>query len=102
VNNIVQVTYTVLPGMVQKYMNLCSRLVMLIVANRKYRLILNIRPFAEVISSLMLVLYSATKTFMTMFTSALAEEVYQNNVMVEYINMYFVVYLSVAVCCNGL
>ena len=102
VNSTVQVTYAVLPGMVQKYVNPCPRPVMLTIANRKCGLILNIGSFAGAISSPMLAPYSATKAFMTTFTSALAEEVRQDNVMVEHINTYFVVCPSVAVCCNGL
>ncbi|KAL9711653.1 hypothetical protein Ac2012v2_004724 [Leucoagaricus gongylophorus] len=75
VNSTVQVTHAVLPGMVQK----------------KRGLILNIGSFAGAIPSPMLAPYSATKAFMATFTSALAEEVRQHNVMVEHINTYFVV-----------
>ncbi|KAF8160872.1 3-ketoacyl-CoA reductase [Crassisporium funariophilum] len=75
VNATLRVTYTVLPGMVQ----------------RKRGLILNIGSFAGATPSPMLATYSATKAFLTTFTSALAEEVKKDNITVEHVNAYFVV-----------
>lgn len=43
----------------------------------------------------MLAPYSAAKAFIATFTTALAEEVRQDNVVVEYINTYFVVRLHI-------
>ena len=60
--------------MVQKYVNPYSRPVILMIANRKCGLILNIGSFAEAILSPMLAPYSTTKVFIATFTSALAEE----------------------------
>ncbi|XP_006460874.1 hypothetical protein AGABI2DRAFT_192460 [Agaricus bisporus var. bisporus H97] len=71
----VQVTYAVLPGMVQ----------------RKRGLILNIGSFAGAVPSPMLATYSGTKAFLATFTSALAEEVRKDNIVVEHVNTYFVV-----------
>lgn len=45
------------------------------------------------VPSPMLAPYSAAKAFIATFTSALAEEVRQDNITVEYINTYFVVRL---------
>jgi 17beta-estradiol 17-dehydrogenase / very-long-chain 3-oxoacyl-CoA reductase len=39
----------------------------------------------------MLATYSGTKAFLSTFTSALAEEVEKDNIMVEHVNTYFVV-----------
>jgi len=39
----------------------------------------------------MLATYSGTKAFLATFTSALAEEVKQHNIIVEHVNTYFVV-----------
>jgi len=39
----------------------------------------------------MLATYSGTKAFLSTFTSALAEEVENNNITVEHVNTYFVV-----------
>ncbi|KAJ3569603.1 hypothetical protein NP233_g4951 [Leucocoprinus birnbaumii] len=75
VNATLQVTYAVLPGMVQ----------------RKRGLILNIGSFAGAIPSPMLATYSGTKAFLATFTSALAEEVRKDNIVVEHLNTYFVV-----------
>ncbi|TFK62325.1 3-ketoacyl-CoA reductase [Pluteus cervinus] len=70
-----RVTYSVLPGMVQ----------------RKRGLVLNIGSFAGAIPSPMLATYSGTKGFLTTFSSALGEEVAQHNIIVENVNTYFVV-----------
>ncbi|KAF8828785.1 hypothetical protein HHX47_DHR3000024 [Lentinula edodes] len=75
VNATMRVTYSVLPGMIQ----------------RKRGLILNIGSFAGAIPSPMLATYSGTKAFLATFTSALAEEVRQHGITVEHINTYFVV-----------
>jgi len=75
VNATLRVTYTILPGMVQ----------------RKRGLILNIGSFAGSIPSPMLATYSGTKAFLATFTSALAEEVKKDNITVEHVNTYFVV-----------
>ncbi|KAF9047393.1 3-ketoacyl-CoA reductase [Panaeolus papilionaceus] len=74
-NATLRVTYTVLPGMVQ----------------HKRGLILNIGSFAGAVPSPMLATYSASKAFLTTFTSALAEEVKKDNITVEHVNTYFVV-----------
>ena len=39
----------------------------------------------------MLATYSGTKAFLATFTSALAEEVKKDNIIVEHVNTYFVV-----------
>ncbi|KAH7876795.1 3-ketoacyl-CoA reductase [Lentinula edodes] len=75
VNATMRVTYSILPGMIQ----------------RKRGLILNIGSFAGAIPSPMLATYSGTKAFLATFTSALAEEVRQHGITVEHINTYFVV-----------
>ncbi|KAJ3759462.1 3-ketoacyl-CoA reductase [Lentinula raphanica] len=75
VNATLRVTYSVLPGMIQ----------------RKRGLILNIGSFAGSIPSPMLATYSGTKAFLSTFTSALAEEVGQHGITVEHVNTYFVV-----------
>jgi 17beta-estradiol 17-dehydrogenase / very-long-chain 3-oxoacyl-CoA reductase len=59
--------------------------------SRKRGLILNIGSFAGAIPSPMLATYSGTKAFLATFTSALAEEVKSQNIVVEHINTYFVV-----------
>ena len=59
---------------------------------RKRGLILNIGSFAGSIPSPMLATYSGTKAFLATFTSALAEEVKKDNIIVEHVNTYFVVY----------
>ncbi|KAF7291499.1 Very-long-chain 3-oxoacyl-CoA reductase [Mycena kentingensis (nom. inval.)] len=69
-----RVTHAVLPGMVQ----------------RKRGLVLNIGSFAGSVPSPMLAPYSGTKAFLSTFTSALAEEVRQHNIVVEHVNTYFV------------
>ena len=58
---------------------------------RKCGLILNIGSFAGSIPSPMLATYSGTKAFLATFTSALAEEVKKDNIIVEHVNTYFVV-----------
>lgn len=58
---------------------------------RKRGLILNIGSFAGSIPSPMLATYSGTKAFLSTFTSALAEEVKKDNIVVEHVNTYFVV-----------
>jgi 17beta-estradiol 17-dehydrogenase / very-long-chain 3-oxoacyl-CoA reductase len=75
VNATLRVTYSVLPGMIQ----------------RKRGLILNIGSFAGAVPSPMLATYSGTKAFLATFTSALAEEVGQHGITVEHVNTYFVV-----------
>ncbi|KAG7444305.1 NAD(P)-binding protein [Guyanagaster necrorhizus] len=75
ISGTLRVTYSVLPGMIQ----------------RKRGLILNIGSFAGAIPSPMLATYSGTKAFLTTFTSALAEEVKASNIVVEHVNTYFVV-----------
>jgi len=75
VNATLRVTHTILPGMVK----------------RKRGLILNIGSFAGSVPSPMLATYSGTKSFLSTFTSALAEEVEDDNIMVEHVNTYFVV-----------
>ncbi|KIK09300.1 hypothetical protein K443DRAFT_453266 [Laccaria amethystina LaAM-08-1] len=70
-----QVTHSVLPGMVQ----------------RKRGLILNVGSFAGAVPSPMLATYSGTKAFLTTFSSALGEEVRKDNISVEHLNTYFVV-----------
>jgi len=86
VNATLQVTYSVLPGMVQ----------------RKRGLILNVGSFAGAIPSPMLATYSGTKAFLATFTSALAEEVRKDNIVVEHLNTYFVVSLPLLSCCHRL
>jgi 17beta-estradiol 17-dehydrogenase / very-long-chain 3-oxoacyl-CoA reductase len=61
---------------------------------RKRGLILNIGSFAGSIPSPMLATYSGTKAFLATFTSALAEEVKKDNIIVEHVNTYFVVKYS--------
>uniref|UniRef100_A0A0W0EX79 Very-long-chain 3-oxoacyl-CoA reductase n=1 Tax=Moniliophthora roreri TaxID=221103 RepID=A0A0W0EX79_MONRR len=75
VNATLRVTYTILPGMVQ----------------RKRGLILNVGSFAGYVASPMLATYSGTKAFLSMFSDALGEEVKQHNIVVEHLNTYFVV-----------
>ncbi|KAJ3561551.1 hypothetical protein NP233_g10124 [Leucocoprinus birnbaumii] len=75
VNATVQVTHAVLPGMVK----------------RKRGLVLNVGSFSGAFPIPMLAAYSSTKAFLANFTSALAEEVRSDNVMVEYLNAYYVV-----------
>ncbi|KAK7473003.1 hypothetical protein VKT23_001107 [Stygiomarasmius scandens] len=75
VNATIRVTNMVLAGMIQ----------------RKRGLILNIGSFAGAVPSPMLAPYSGSKAFLATFTSALAEEVKQHNIIVEHVNTYFVV-----------
>ncbi|KAI6027064.1 hypothetical protein EDC04DRAFT_3116205 [Pisolithus marmoratus] len=75
VESMIRVTRAVLPGMVQ----------------RKRGLILNVGSFAGQIPSPMLATYSGTKAFVSTFTSALAEEVWTHNIIVQHLNTYFVV-----------
>ncbi|KAJ6470664.1 3-ketoacyl-CoA reductase [Mycena vitilis] len=70
-----RVTRAVVPGMV------C----------RRRGLVLNIGSFAGAVPSPMLATYSGTKAFLATFTSALAEEVRAQNIVVEHVNTYFVV-----------
>ncbi|KAG6369314.1 hypothetical protein JVT61DRAFT_15033 [Boletus reticuloceps] len=69
-----RVTHAVLPRMIQQ----------------KRGLILNVGSFAGEISSPMLSTYSSTKTFLSTFTSALAEEMRPHNIMVQYLNTFMV------------
>ncbi|KAF8995497.1 3-ketoacyl-CoA reductase [Cyathus striatus] len=75
INATLRVTYGVLPGMVKK----------------KRGLIINIGSFAGAVPSPMLATYSGSKAFLATFTSALAEEVKKDNIIVEHVNTYFVV-----------
>ncbi|KIJ62390.1 hypothetical protein HYDPIDRAFT_182759 [Hydnomerulius pinastri MD-312] len=75
INGTLRVTHAVLPGMIQ----------------RKRGLILNIGSFAGQVPSPMLATYSGTKAFVSIFTSALADEVRQHNITVQHLNTYFVV-----------
>ncbi|KAJ3574408.1 hypothetical protein NP233_g1775 [Leucocoprinus birnbaumii] len=75
VNVATRIAHAILPGMI----------------NRKRSLILNIGSFSGTFPTPMLALYSATKAFLASFTSVLAEEVRQHNIMVEYLNTYYVV-----------
>ncbi|THU89383.1 3-ketoacyl-CoA reductase [Dendrothele bispora CBS 962.96] len=75
VNATMRVTNMVLPGMIQ----------------RKRGLVLNIGSFAGAVPSPMLAPYSGSKAFLATFTSALAEEMKQHNIVVEHVNTYFVV-----------
>ncbi|KAM6495250.1 3-ketoacyl-CoA reductase [Amanita muscaria] len=75
VNGTLRVTHIVLPGMTQ----------------RKRGLILNIGSFAGAIPTPLGATYAGTKAFMATFSTALAEEVQQHNVVVEHVNTYFVV-----------
>ncbi|KAF5388774.1 hypothetical protein D9757_005616 [Collybiopsis confluens] len=75
VNATLKVTYSVLPGMIQ----------------RRRGLILNIGSFAGSVPSPMLATYSGTKAFLSTFSSALGEEVAQHGITVEHVNTYFVV-----------
>ncbi len=93
ISGTLRVTYSVLPGMIQRYVASltapsCCRLIS---QSRKRGLILNIGSFAGAIPSPMLATYSGTKAFLTTFTSALAEEVKAHNIVVEHVNTYFVV-----------
>ncbi|KAJ3574422.1 hypothetical protein NP233_g1780 [Leucocoprinus birnbaumii] len=71
----VQITYAILPGMIE----------------RKCGLILNVGSFSGAFPIPMLALYSSTKAFLAHFSSALAEEVRPHNVTVEYLNAYYIV-----------
>ncbi|KAM6495251.1 hypothetical protein JOM56_009874 [Amanita muscaria] len=75
VNGTLRATYIVLPGMTQ----------------RKRGLILNIGSFAGAVPTPLGATYAGTKAFMATFSTALAEEVKQHNVVVEHVNTYFVV-----------
>ncbi|EGO00873.1 hypothetical protein SERLA73DRAFT_178839 [Serpula lacrymans var. lacrymans S7.3] len=75
INATMRVTSLVLPGMIQ----------------RKRGLILNLGSFAGSIPSPMLAPYSATKSFVSTFSSALQEEVKSHNIIVHHLNTYFVV-----------
>ncbi|OAX32365.1 NAD(P)-binding protein [Rhizopogon vinicolor AM-OR11-026] len=75
VNATIRVTHAVLPGMIQ----------------RKRGLILNLGSFAGLVPSPMLATYSGTKAFLATFTSALAEEVRSQGIVVQHLNTYFVV-----------
>ncbi|CCL99871.1 uncharacterized protein FIBRA_01896 [Fibroporia radiculosa] len=76
VNATVRVTKMVLPGMV----------------NRKRGLILNMGSFSGTgIASPMLATYAGTKSFLSTFTSSLAEEVKHKGIDVQCLNTYFVV-----------
>lgn len=70
--------------------------------NRKRGLILNVGSFAGAIPSPMLATYSGTKAFLATFTSALAEEVRKDNIVVEHLNTYFVVREPRSVYCVDL
>ena len=58
---------------------------------RKRGLILNVGSFAGAVPSPMLAVYSGTKAFLATFSAALGEEVKQHNIVVENLNIYFVV-----------
>ncbi|KAG1824931.1 uncharacterized protein BJ212DRAFT_1323349 [Suillus subaureus] len=75
VNATIRVTHAVLPGMIQ----------------RKRGLVLNLGSFAGLVPSPMLATYSGTKAFLETFTSAIAEEVRSDGIVVQYLNTYFVV-----------
>ncbi|KIL65254.1 hypothetical protein M378DRAFT_10893 [Amanita muscaria Koide BX008] len=75
VNGTLRATYIVLPGMTQ----------------RKRGLILNIGSFAGAVPTPLGATYAGTKAFMATFSTALAEEVKQHNIVVEHVNTYFVV-----------
>ncbi|KAM6495252.1 3-ketoacyl-CoA reductase [Amanita muscaria] len=75
VNGTLRVTYIVLPGMTQ----------------RKRGLILNIGSFAGAVPTAMIATYAGTKGFVATFSTALAEEIKQHNIVVEHVNTYFVV-----------
>ncbi|KAL4066299.1 hypothetical protein V8B97DRAFT_2025464 [Scleroderma yunnanense] len=75
INAMLRVTRAILPGMVQS----------------KRGLILNIGSFAGLIPTPLLAIYSGSKAFVSTFTSALAEEVKKHNIIVQYLNTYYVV-----------
>lgn len=75
VNGMIRVTRAIIPGMI----------------HRKRGLILNVGSFAGQVPSPMLATYSGTKAFVSTFTSALAEEVWKHNIVVQHLNTYFVV-----------
>jgi len=75
INATLKITHMITPGMVQ----------------RKRGLILNIGSFSGVVPSAMLATYSASKAFLATFSSALAEEVKNDGVVVQCLNPYFVV-----------
>jgi 17beta-estradiol 17-dehydrogenase / very-long-chain 3-oxoacyl-CoA reductase len=54
-------------------------------------LILNVGSFAGAVPSPMLATYSGSKAFLATFSSALAEEVRANKIIVQNLNTYFVV-----------
>ncbi|KZT19825.1 3-ketoacyl-CoA reductase [Neolentinus lepideus HHB14362 ss-1] len=72
---VLRITAIVAPGMIQ----------------RKRGLILNIGSFAGAIPSPMLATYSASKAFLSTFSSALGAELTPHGITVEHVNTYFVV-----------
>ena len=57
---------------------------------RKRGLILNMGSFAGAVPSPMLATYSASKAFLSTYSSALAEEVKCHNILVEHVNAFYV------------
>jgi len=75
VNATVRITRMVLPGMVKQ----------------QNGLVLNIGSFSGIVPSPMLATYSGAKAFIDTFSTALAEEVQKDGIIVQCINPYFVV-----------
>lgn len=75
IDTMLRITHAVLPRMIQS----------------RRGLILNVGSFTGMIPTPLLATYSGSKTFMSTFTSALAEEVKRHNVAVQYLNTYYVV-----------
>ena len=67
-----------------------TNFIIFISLHRKGGLILNIESFAGTVPSPMLATYSGSKAFLATFTTALAEEVKSSNILVQYVNTYFV------------
>ena len=62
-------------------------------------MILNVGSFTGLIPTPLLATYSGSKSFMSTFTTALAEEVKRHNIVVQYLNTYYVV--SLFLNCRG-
>src|SRR5882762_5917924 len=90
-----RMTSMVLPKMIQRYAftgrNEMGYILGLTNWRRKRGLIINMGSFAGAVPSPMLATYSASKAFLSTYTSALAEEVKAHNIVVQHVNAFYVV-----------
>jgi short-subunit dehydrogenase len=93
INATLHVTQAVLPSMIQRQVvsSIAELFRSYSIVNRKRGLILNMGSFAGAFGSPMLATYSASKAFLSTFTTALGDELKLHNITVEYVNTYYVV-----------